>query len=95
MGGRAGSGARGGGGLPGANIKASDVVGFKTAPFKGAARAGSLKVGDKIKGQDGTVASVIKIDKLAKGRILLTTKIGDQSFGNITTPSRYVNGTKV
>ena len=90
MGGRAGGGARGGGGAAGAQVS-----GFTKAPFPGAVKAGSLKAGDKIKGADGSISHVLKVDKLGKGKILVTTKIGDQSFGNVTTPGRYLNGTKV
>lgn len=90
MGGRAGSGARGRRGY-----SLGEVSGYKTAPFKGAARVGDLKAGDKIKLQNGMVSDILKVEKVGKGQVFITSKIGDQSFGNLSTPGRYLNGTKL
>ena len=89
MGGRAGGGARSGGAGP-------QIGGLTKAPFPGAVRAGSLKAGDKIKGVDGTIHTITKVEKFGKGKILISSKITDDySYGNVTTPGRYLNATKV
>ena len=95
MGGRAGGGAGSGRG-GGAGINYDYTGGFEKAPFKGAPRAKDLKVGDVLGAAPGKTTTfltkVVKIDKLAKNKLLITTNTGGVSSHVIIKPSSYVGG---
>lgn len=75
MGARAGSGMIWGGGMP-----QKGNVGFSRAPFAGAAKAGSLKVGDRLQDKNGNISKVVSVTSHGKTKVDIKMQWEKTSF---------------
>ena len=75
MGARAGSGSVWGGGLP-----QRGNVGFSKSPFSGAAKAGSLKAGDRLIDSKGNISKVVSVTNKGKTKVNIKMQWEKTSF---------------
>ena len=87
-------GARSGGGGGAAMGRGwdSSAAGYKSAPFKGAAKAGSLKPGDKVQMQNGRTLTVQHVTSSGKNTVDIVMNSGSKIGGGIFATTYNKNG---